>query len=110
MSGPGYKQTSSSPKSKSALPPTTDIPGGVSTNKNSRGLKSRSVYRSPTEPLRPATSCPSEVRAEPRPYGSLARKGFKKAAVAAARKIAVVMLRLWRDGTTFAWTKEALPA
>ena len=39
-----------------------------------------------------------------------ARKGFKKAAVAAARKIAVVMLRLWRDGTTFAWTKEALPA
>jgi len=39
-----------------------------------------------------------------------ARKGFKKAAVAAARKIAVVMLRLWRDGTTFAWTKEELPA
>ncbi len=39
-----------------------------------------------------------------------ARKGFKKAAVAAARKIAVVMLRLWRDGTTFAWTKEASPA
>jgi transposase len=39
-----------------------------------------------------------------------ARKGFKKAAVAAARKIAVVMLRLWRDGTSFAWTKEELPA
>ena len=39
-----------------------------------------------------------------------ARKGFKKAAVATARKIAVVMLRLWRDGTTFAWTKEELPA
>ena len=39
-----------------------------------------------------------------------ARKGFKKAAVATARKIAVVMLRLWRDGTTFAWTKEEMPA
>lgn len=39
-----------------------------------------------------------------------ARKGFKKAAVAAARKIAVVLLRLWRDGTTFAWTTEAVPA
>ena len=39
-----------------------------------------------------------------------ARKGFKKAAVAAARKIAVVLLRLWRDGTTFAWTREAAPA
>lgn len=39
-----------------------------------------------------------------------ARKGFKKAAVAAARKIAVVLLRPWRDGTTFAWTTEAVPA
>jgi transposase len=39
-----------------------------------------------------------------------ARKGFKKAAVAAARKIAVVMLRLWRDGTSFIWTKEEMPA
>ncbi len=39
-----------------------------------------------------------------------ARKGFKKAAVAAARKIAVVMLRLWRDGTIFAWSKEEMPA
>jgi hypothetical protein len=35
---------------------------------------------------------------------------LKKAAIAAARKIAVAMLRLCRDGTTFAWTKEALPA
>ena len=39
-----------------------------------------------------------------------ARKGFKKAAVAAARKIAVVMLRLWRDGTIFAWSKQDMPA
>jgi len=40
----------------------------------------------------------------------VARKGFKKAAVAAARKIAVVMLRLWRDGTTFAWSTEEMAA
>jgi transposase len=39
-----------------------------------------------------------------------ARKGFKKAAVATARKIAVIMLRLWRDQTTFAWTREEMPA
>ena len=39
-----------------------------------------------------------------------ARKGFKKAAVATARKIAVVMLRLWRDRTCFAWTREEMPA
>ena len=36
------------------------------------------------------------------------RKGFKKAAVATARKIAVLMLTLWKDGTEFEWTnKEA---
>lgn len=39
-----------------------------------------------------------------------ARKGFKKAAVATARKIAVIMLRLWRDRTYFAWTREEMPA
>ncbi len=35
------------------------------------------------------------------------RKGFKIAAVAAARKIAVLMLTLWKNGTEFKWTKEA---
>jgi transposase len=34
------------------------------------------------------------------------RKGIRHAAVAAARKIAVIMLRIWRDGTTFQWVKE----
>ncbi|MEM8820376.1 MAG: IS110 family transposase [Pseudomonadota bacterium] len=38
------------------------------------------------------------------------KKGLKKATVAAARKIAVILTRLWRDGTTFAWTREELPA
>ena len=40
----------------------------------------------------------------------VARKGLKKAIVATARKLAVIMTRIWRDGTTFAWTKEELPA
>lgn len=35
------------------------------------------------------------------------RKGFRKAAVATARKIAVVLLTIWKDGTEFQWTKEA---
>ena len=39
-----------------------------------------------------------------------ARKGFKKAAVATARKLAVFMLSLWRDGTSFAWSPEEMPA
>jgi transposase len=34
------------------------------------------------------------------------RKGFQKAAVATARKIAVLMLTIWKDGTEFRWTKE----
>ncbi|MEL7444689.1 MAG: IS110 family transposase [Pseudomonadota bacterium] len=38
------------------------------------------------------------------------KKGLKKATVAAARKIAVILRRIWRDGTTFAWTREELPA
>lgn len=38
------------------------------------------------------------------------KKGMKKATVAAARKIAVILTRIWRDGTTFAWTREELAA
>lgn len=34
------------------------------------------------------------------------RKGFRKAAVATARKIAVLMLTIWKDGTEFEWTQE----
>ena len=35
-----------------------------------------------------------------------ARKGYKKAAVATARKIAVVLHCIWVDGTEFEWTKK----
>lgn len=35
------------------------------------------------------------------------RRGFRKAAVATARKIAVLMLTLWKTGTEYRWTKEA---
>ena len=35
------------------------------------------------------------------------RRGFAKAAVAAARKIAVLMLTLWKTDADFKWTKEA---
>jgi hypothetical protein len=36
-------------------------------------------------------------------------RGLKKAIVALARRLAVILHRLWRDGTEFCWTKEALP-
>ena len=35
------------------------------------------------------------------------RKGFRKAGVATARKIAVLLLTLWKSGTEFRWTKGA---
>jgi len=37
------------------------------------------------------------------------RLGFKKAAVAVARKFAVIMHRIWMDGSSFDWSrKEAM--
>jgi transposase len=35
------------------------------------------------------------------------RRGFRKAAVATARKLAVLMLTLWKTETDYRWTKEA---
>ena len=35
------------------------------------------------------------------------RRGLRRAKVALARKLAVVLHRIWVDGTTFRWTKEA---
>ena len=37
------------------------------------------------------------------------RKGFRKAAIATARKIAVLMLILWKTETDFQWTMETKP-
>lgn len=39
-----------------------------------------------------------------------ARKGLRKAAVAVARKLAVILFRIWTDGTTFRWSQENEPA
>jgi transposase len=38
------------------------------------------------------------------------RRGAKKAKVALARKLAVVMHRMWLDGTAFRWGSQATPA
>jgi transposase len=37
-------------------------------------------------------------------------RGMKKAVVALARRLAVIMHRIWVDGTEFRWTREAVPA
>jgi transposase len=36
------------------------------------------------------------------------RQGMKKAKVALARKLAVVLHRLWLDGTQFRWGSQAV--
>src|SRR5438034_10008894 len=38
------------------------------------------------------------------------RRGLKKAIVALARRLAVVMHRIWVDGTEFRWTREQATA
>ena len=37
-------------------------------------------------------------------------RGLKKAIVALARRLAVIMHRTWVDGTEFCWTREAAAA
>jgi len=38
------------------------------------------------------------------------RRGMKKAVVALARRLAVIMHRIWVDGTEFRWAREASAA
>jgi transposase len=38
------------------------------------------------------------------------RRGVKKAIVALARRLAVVMHRIWVDGTEFCWTRQQAAA
>ena len=38
------------------------------------------------------------------------RRGMKKAIVALARRLAVIMHRIWIDGTDFRWTREVAAA
>jgi transposase len=38
------------------------------------------------------------------------RRGMKKAIVALARRLAVIMHRIWVDGTTFRWAREEAAA
>ena len=37
------------------------------------------------------------------------RRGMQKAVVALARRLAVIMHRIWSDGTEFCWTRGSLP-
>jgi transposase len=38
------------------------------------------------------------------------RRGLRRAVIAVARKLAIVMHRIWVDGTTFNWSREPVMA
>jgi hypothetical protein len=38
------------------------------------------------------------------------RRGMRRAKVALARKLAIILHRIWVDGTTFRWGREAAVA
>ena len=38
------------------------------------------------------------------------RRGIKRAIVALARRLAVILHRIWVDGTNFRWTRDAAAA
>lgn len=38
------------------------------------------------------------------------RRGAQKAIIAVARRLAVIMHRMWSDGTEFCWTRKSMPA
>jgi hypothetical protein len=38
------------------------------------------------------------------------QRGMKKAIVALARRLAVIMHRIWVDGTDFRWTRDLVAA
>ncbi len=42
--------------------------------------------------------------------GIAERAGMRRAKVAVARKLAVVLHRMWRDGTEFRWSREVAAA
>jgi hypothetical protein len=38
------------------------------------------------------------------------RRGMQRAKVALARKLAVILHRMWVDGTEFRWSRQDMPA
>jgi hypothetical protein len=42
--------------------------------------------------------------------GAVRHRGMNKAIVALARRLAVIMHRIWVDGTEFRWTREVAAA
>jgi hypothetical protein len=53
----------------------------------------------------PGAPCDLPPAAVPRAVVE-ARKGLRKAAVAVARKLAVILFRIWADATKFRWSRE----
>jgi hypothetical protein len=83
----------------------TDRTGHIS--KQGDGLSRQALYEA-ANVLLTRTSRWSSLKAWG--IGIAKRAGMRRAKVAVARKLAVVLHRMWRDGTEFRWGKEAAAA
>jgi hypothetical protein len=57
-----------------------------------------------------ADARPEVVRREGLGVRLVKRNGLRKAKVAVARKLAVILHRMWIDGTEFNWSKQEVAA
>ena len=80
----------------------TDVTGGIS--KVGDGMVRAALYEAATTMLRPMTRF-SALKHWAMQVAK--RRGLKRARVALARKLALVLHRMWVDGTEFHWGKEA---
>ena len=80
----------------------TDVTGGIS--RVGDAMARSALYEAANAMLRPATRFSVLKRWA---MEVAKRRGLKRAKVALARKLATVLHRLWVDGTTFRWSKEA---
>jgi transposase len=79
----------------------TDVTGGIS--KVGDGMVRTALYEAATTMLRPLTRF-SALKHWAMQVAK--RRGMKRARVALARKLALVLHRIWVDGTEFRWGKE----
>jgi hypothetical protein len=70
------------------------------------GLKAPSVRNGSKDTVMGRASSLTGGVAVPRSMGVARRRGTKKARVALARKLGVILHRMWIDGTSFRWSNE----
>ena len=82
--------------------PSGDIDGGAIGQRHHRA-DTRGRHQAPAHLIIPGDGQDAAMQVA-------RRRGMKKAIVALARRLAVVLHRIWVDGTEFRWTREVAAA